>query len=439
MDAPIPTSVDWEDPQDCCSELPELLCPHVCAPQVEELAEPQENKITKGIPDKISFPASSRDSQSDSLDSYMDFDSSSEHSITATVAAKSMLYRKSYYDYDTQLEQTAHYDNETIDDTVSTCSDITDMGIGNAPLEIYNVTDDIEYNASMIPKMGKIRLETPATIAAVDTINSIRSRRLLRVLFDSGSMKTMINKSALPRGTVPKPLANEKKLTTLAGKLTTREMVTLRDFRLPEFDKNRSVEEQKALVFDSPCRYDIILGSDFLAKAGININYETGFMEWFDSILPLRDPKGLQSQDFDEMEDALFIQQDDELLGEDWLDSFATEILDARYEHTDIRDVVDNQSHLNERQKDDLLSVLRKHEKLFDGTLGVYPHKKFHIDIKEGAVPVHARAYPVPRIHLETYKRELQHLVKLGVLEPQGLSEWASPSFIAPKKDGRVR
>ena len=125
------------------------------------------------------------------------------------------------------------------------------------------------------------------------------------------------------------------------------------------------------------------MGSDFLSKAGIHINYETGFMEWFDSILPLRDPKGLQSQDFDEMEDAMFIQQDDELLDEDWLNSFATKILDARYKHTDIRDVVDSQTHLNDRQKNDLLTVLQKHEQLFDGTLGVYPHNKFHIDIRE--------------------------------------------------------
>jgi hypothetical protein len=76
---------------------------------------------------------------------------------------------------------------------------------------------------------------------------------------------------------------------------------------------------------------------------------------------------------------------------------------------------------------------------MFNGTLGVYPHKKVHIDINPNAKPVHSRPYPVPQIHLKTFKMKLDHLVRIGVLAAQQESEWASPSFIIPKKDSRVR
>ncbi len=75
---------------------------------------------------------------------------------------------------------------------------------------------------------------------------------------------------------------------------------------------------------------------------------------------------------------------------------------------------------------------------MFDETLGVYPHKKVHIDIDPNAKPVHSRPYPVPQIHLKTFKKELDHLVQIGVLAAQQESEWASPSFIIPEKDSRV-
>jgi hypothetical protein len=64
--------------------------------------------------------------------------------------------------------------------------------------------------------------------------------------------------------------------------------------------------------------------------------------------------------------------------------------------------------------------------------------KKIHNDVDPNAKPVHSRPYPVPQINLKTFKKELDHLVRIGVLAAQQESEWASPSFIIPKKDGRI-
>jgi hypothetical protein len=75
---------------------------------------------------------------------------------------------------------------------------------------------------------------------------------------------------------------------------------------------------------------------------------------------------------------------------------------------------------------------------MFDETLDVYPHKRVHIDIDPNAKSVHSMPYPTPQIHLKTFKKELDHLVGLGVLAPQQESEWASSSFTIPKKDNRV-
>ncbi len=73
-----------------------------------------------------------------------------------------------------------------------------------------------------------------------------------------------------------------------------------------------------------------------------------------------------------------------------------------------------------------------EHTKLFDGILGVYPHRKFHIDLVPGAIAKHARPYHVPVIHLSAFKNELLRTIKIGILSPQGASEWASPTFITP-------
>ena len=101
----------------------------------------------------------------------------------------------------------------------------------------------------------------------VDTIFSVKFKILLKVLLDSGSTTTTINRKCLLRHCQPCKISNSSKISTLAGSYISSEMVVLRNLRLPELDKNCNIDQQKVLIFDADsCKYDVILGAEFLSK-----------------------------------------------------------------------------------------------------------------------------------------------------------------------------
>jgi hypothetical protein len=91
-------------------------------------------------------------------------------------------------------------------------------------------------------------------------------------------------------------LGDTKYVRTLAGCLKMQEVVTMRDLRLPKFDKNRLINQQKVLVFDdNNVKYGIILGTSLLSKTGIKLNYSAKNFEWFDCSILLSPSRGLDS------------------------------------------------------------------------------------------------------------------------------------------------
>ncbi len=119
-------------------------------------------------------------------------------------------------------------------------------------------------------------------------------------------------------------------MRTLAGHLKTQEVITMQDIRLPEFGKNRGINQQKELVFDNDnVKCNFFLDTNFVSKTGIKLNYSEGNMEWFDCSIPLCPPGGLDLKEFNAMEDMFHIHVEDEIFGEDWLECYATDILDA--------------------------------------------------------------------------------------------------------------
>ena len=80
-----------------------------------------------------------------------------------------------------------------------------------------------------------------------------------------------------------------------------------------------------------------------------------------------------------------------------------------------------------------LLELLIEFEDLFDGTLGDWKTEPVSFDLKEGSKSYNGRAYTITQKHNATVKTEVKRLCKIGVLEWQAASDWASPSFIQPK------
>ena len=64
--------------------------------------------------------------------------------------------------------------------------------------------------------------------------------------------------------------------------------IMLEQLHFTGFNKKIKVEWNEMVLFNSSCWYEIIMGGEFLQKAGININYAKSQVEWLDGHLPLQ-------------------------------------------------------------------------------------------------------------------------------------------------------
>jgi hypothetical protein len=168
------------------------------------------------------------------------------------------------------------YDEDTVSLVVDPTLSTSDISISNNSYSSAGIASAFEYECYKVkgdtpwfnyhgPKIKIHKQESPVTICTADTIGTIRSQRLIQVLFDLGSNVSMIKRSALPKSIITKLLGDTKFVRTLAGCLKTQEVVMMQDIRLPEFNKNRRMNQQKVLVFDNNnIKYNIILGTSFL-------------------------------------------------------------------------------------------------------------------------------------------------------------------------------
>ena len=69
---------------------------------------------------------------------------------------------------------------------------------------------------------------------------------------------------------------------------------------------------------------------------------------------------------------------------------------------------------------------------MFDGTLGTCITYRVDFQLKENVKPICSRPYPVPKVHKEIFKRDMECFL-LGLLKNSNDSEWGAPYLLQTK------
>jgi hypothetical protein len=80
------------------------------------------------------------------------------------------------------------------------------------------------------------------------------------------------------------------------------------------------------------------------------------------------------------------------------------QILEAKYEKANIKDVVAQCKHISNTEQKQLFAVLNQFQSLLDGTLGHWKNEGCDITFQPNMKPYHARPYLIPKVHEATLK-----------------------------------
>ena len=251
---------------------------------------------------------------------------------------------------------------------------------------------------------------TLAYLHAKRGIKKPKHVKRLRVLFDSGCSATLVNVSAVRK--LKKKLDKTTKWTTKAGSFKTTQTCKLK-FILPEFHANCEIH-CKAYVEDflRSC-YDIIIGRDLLHELGVDLLFSQATMVWDNAEVPMRSLDYFDQQSVDDMENEIMYLHDPLTTEAERIQT----ILDAKYAPADLDAIVQECNSLNKDEQAQLLSLLKRFEHVFDGTLGTWKTDPVDLELKESSgKPYHAKPYPVPHSQEKQLQEEVDRLCKQGIM-----------------------
>ena len=218
---------------------------------------------------------------------------------------------------------------------------------------------------------------------------------------------------------------------TQGGVFETFATTTLEKMQLPQFTMKRNFSHTWHLFNKRKNdRYDAIIGRDLQQNLGIDVLNSKKAFSWLGIEVDFR-PMGYWNKNL--MKNFCNTKKEHE-------ESYkAIEILDANYTIPDLNHISIAQDHLQDSEKSALSQLLISFKDLFQARPGQWKGHPINIELKEGAKPQNQPPYRIPQAHMKALKTEITRLEGLGVLSKVEESEWSSPTFCIPKKDGTIR
>ena len=297
----------------------------------------------------------------------------------------------------------------------------------------YSMPLEHNYN------IGRAHKKVKRAHGATELIAQVRDKNNevvpVRVLLDSGTTASIV----LAKFVKASDVQPDRTVTwkTMGGNFLTKKRAIMK-FKLPEFSETKTitwpmhVDEQSE---PSQVQYDMILGTDIMEAIGMDLRFSTKTIEWDNVIIPMKERGLISNPDAAEIIFHSAVQSPLITRAE----ARHAKILDADYSAVDIDEYVESLINISLEIRKKLKETLKKTPKAFKGGLGTLKIKPIKIKLKPGAVPYHAKPFPIPKAYEETTRKECRRFCEIGVWYYNPDSEWAAPTFIQPKKTGDVR
>jgi hypothetical protein len=110
----------------------------------------------------------------------------------------------------------------------------------------------------------------------------------LKVLFDSGSDKTIFKRSSLPQGIEPST-GKKRKVSGVTTSSVIDQYVMVKDITLPEFSSSQRIPGPiKALLMPMEAQYDLIIGMDVTQIIGLDLHNSSKTIVWNGNHVPFK-------------------------------------------------------------------------------------------------------------------------------------------------------